>query len=389
MPLCLLSPQLLQGLQKKGVAPEEMARKGAAISSRQERLLLLLNLLNAGGSLVLPCWLVLSNQVKRHQSCSLCYMCLSLRSVVSAAAAALLVPVKEVQETRSENHTETCLLTCMFVACCAAQSSLVPAFVLTVVAIVLSMKLATYAHCNTTLRAEARARAVAAAAANYPVPSTPLLPTTPLQPASFSSGTGSGLWSRARGGLATATTHTPAACTAGYGSGDNVPALRSSATDPHPFLMAGLRRTNSTLRRQAAAGVVVVRDVVYPANLVPSDLAYFLAAPSLTYQLNFPRLRQRRWRLLSRWLLLAVLTAIAMSFMQVGGAWCVLCWRGCVGVCLPSSKHNPMASSLGGCCQGVSAPASALRRSQPLPARLLPPSSLVQPFNTTVSCCLF
>lgn len=250
--------KLLQGLQKKGVAPEQVARKGAAISSRQERLLLLLNLLNAGGSLVLPCWLVLRN-----------------------------------------------------------QASLVPAFILTVVAIVLSMKLATYAHCNTTLRTEARARAVAAAAANYPVPSTP------LQPASYSgigSGTGSGLWSRAKAGLATAATHTPAAGGGGvgYASGDSsAPALRSSATDPHPFLVAGLRRTNSTLRRQAAAGVVVVRDVVYPGNLVPSDLAYFLVAPTLTYQLNFPRLRQRRWRLLSRWLLLAVLTAIAMSFMQI------------------------------------------------------------------------
>jgi hypothetical protein len=46
-------------------------------------------------------------------------------------------------------------------------------------------------------------------------------------------------------------------------------------------------------------------------------MAYFLAAPTLTYQLNFPRLRQRRWRLLSRWMLLAVMTAMVMSFMQV------------------------------------------------------------------------
>jgi hypothetical protein len=61
------TPQLLQGLQKKGVAPEQMARKGAAISSQQERLLLLLNLLNAGGSLVLPCWLVLRNQVSEEK----------------------------------------------------------------------------------------------------------------------------------------------------------------------------------------------------------------------------------------------------------------------------------------------------------------------------------
>jgi hypothetical protein len=70
------------------------------------------------------------------------------------------------------------------------------------------------------------------------------------------------------------------------------------------------------VRRQAAAGIT--NPVVYPGNLRAGDLAYFLAAPTLTYQLNFPRLRQRRWRLLSRWLLLAVMTAIAMSFMQVG-----------------------------------------------------------------------
>lgn len=62
---------------------------------------------------------------------------------------------------------------------------------------------------------------------------------------------------------------------------------------------------------------MVVRDVVYPDNLNPADMAYFLAAPTLTYQLNFPRLRQRRWRLLSRWMLLAVMTAMVMSFMQV------------------------------------------------------------------------
>jgi diacylglycerol O-acyltransferase-1 len=62
---------------------------------------------------------------------------------------------------------------------------------------------------------------------------------------------------------------------------------------------------------------VVVGTVAYPRNLTAHELAYFLAAPTLTYQLNFPRLRQRRWRLLSRWLLLALLTALAMSFMQV------------------------------------------------------------------------
>lgn len=60
LPVCL---QMLRGMQKKGIQPEELAAKGAATSQRQESLLLLLNLLNAGGSLVLPCALVLTNQV--------------------------------------------------------------------------------------------------------------------------------------------------------------------------------------------------------------------------------------------------------------------------------------------------------------------------------------
>jgi hypothetical protein len=60
--LCVL--QLLQGLQKKGLAADDVAKQGAAMSSRHERLLLLLNLLNAGGSLVLPCGLVLGSAVR-------------------------------------------------------------------------------------------------------------------------------------------------------------------------------------------------------------------------------------------------------------------------------------------------------------------------------------
>ena len=199
------------------------------------------------------------------------------------------------------------------------QSSLVPGFVLTVVAIVMSMKLATYAHCNTTLRCEARTRAVQAAAGGWAIP------TTALQPPCGSGGSG-GFGRPRRGsrtllqpwvGLATAATHTPGAAGGAFGSSD-LAALRSSATEPTPFLTAGpqLSRMSSFARRQAAAGIT--HPVVYPGNLTARELAYFLAAPTLTYQLNFPRLRQRRWRLLSRWLLLAVLTAIAMSFMQVG-----------------------------------------------------------------------
>lgn len=208
-----------------------------------------------------------------------------------------------------------------------SQASLVPAFVLTVVAIVLSMKLATYAHCNTTLRREARARAVEAAAASLPVPSTPQNPTYITYPSSRpGSGTNSrhvsvtGHISRASlaprsmlapvGVLATAATATATAT--GW---QDASTLRSSATDPSPFMASGLSRSGSISRRHAAG--LAVGDITYPGNLTVGDLGYFLAAPTLTYQLNFPRLRQRRWRLLSRWLVLAVLTAIAMSFMQV------------------------------------------------------------------------
>lgn len=241
-----------------------------------------------------------------------------------------------------------------------------PAFVLTVVAIVISMKLATYAHCNTTLRCEARARAVEAAAAGLPVPSTPK--SAPSNSFTFSAVSGvsrlhsSNIMRRisraslaprsmlappttaAGGYLATAATTTHAAASAGSGSSD-VAALRSSATDPSPFITAGLSRAGSLSRRQ---GLLVVGDVTYPGNLNAKELAYFLAAPTLTYQLNFPRLRQRRWRLLSRWLLLAVLTALAMSFMQVrvGGLNGHLLQRVGLGTLGVSSKYLSIQSTL-------------------------------------------
>jgi hypothetical protein len=228
----------------------------------------------------------------------------------------------------------------------AVQASLVPAFVLTAVSIVTSMKLATYAHCNTALRREARTRAVGAAAAGWPVP------TTTVRPVSFTNGSGSGsgsggFWRQnkasliAPAGLTTAATHTAAAAVAN--SSSNGAALRSSATDPSPFMAAGLRRTSSLSRRQVAAGVVM-KDTVYPSNLNAADLAYFLAAPTLTYQLNFPKLRQRRWRLLSRWLLLAVLTAIAMSFMQVRGQT-VLLLGGCLTDDALLMTYTPVANA--------------------------------------------
>ncbi|KAI8471776.1 MAG: MBOAT, membrane-bound O-acyltransferase family-domain-containing protein [Monoraphidium minutum] len=44
----------------------------------------------------------------------------------------------------------------------------------------------------------------------------------------------------------------------------------------------------------------------YPENLTPGNLAFFLAVPTLTYQVNYPLLPQRRPRLLLRWLLMLV-----------------------------------------------------------------------------------
>lgn len=54
---------MLTGLQKKDVPAAQITAQGLAASRRQEALLLLANLLNAVASLVLPCCLVLSNQV--------------------------------------------------------------------------------------------------------------------------------------------------------------------------------------------------------------------------------------------------------------------------------------------------------------------------------------
>jgi len=56
--------QALQGLQKKGLPAGEVAAQGNAIGKRHELVLHLLNLFNAGGSLVLPCCLVLNNKVR-------------------------------------------------------------------------------------------------------------------------------------------------------------------------------------------------------------------------------------------------------------------------------------------------------------------------------------
>lgn len=169
----------------------------------------------------------------------------------------------------------------------------------------MSMKLATYAHCNTALRCEARRRAIEAAAAGRPVVSTPLQ----LQFTSTGGGGrgGSALWKGARnrlavrsmlapsGLLATAATHTAAAAAAsaaaaagggsnaGSGSSPLPPSLRTSATDPSPFLI-GLSRTASMSRRHAAAAGLTVGEVMYPNNLNARELAYYMVAPTLTYQ---------------------------------------------------------------------------------------------------------
>ena len=44
------------------------------------------------------------------------------------------------------------------------------------------------------------------------------------------------------------------------------------------------------------AGVPPIMQLVYPENLSMTNLAYFLVAPTLTYQLTYPLSERWRWR---------------------------------------------------------------------------------------------
>ena len=52
--------------------------------------------------------------------------------------------------------------------------------------------------------------------------------------------------------------------------------------------------------RDAWVAADEAQPVAYPKNLTPSDLYYFIAAPTLCYELNFPRSKRIRMRFLLR-----------------------------------------------------------------------------------------
>lgn len=57
--------------------------------------------------------------------------------------------------------------------------------------------------------------------------------------------------------------------------------------------------------------------VQYPENLTIKDLLYFLLAPTLCYELNFPRTnRIRKWFLLKRLVEVIVLVNVIMGLFQ-------------------------------------------------------------------------
>eukprot|EP00879_Flechtneria_rotunda_P001155 GHRR01001301.1.p1 GENE.GHRR01001301.1~~GHRR01001301.1.p1 ORF type:complete len:734 (+),score=273.16 GHRR01001301.1:306-2204(+) len=86
-------------------------------------------------------------------------------------------------------------------------------------------------------------------------------------------------------------------------------AAAAESVDQSPFLGAAAA---------GADGQETTNDaVVYPNNLNLGDMGYYLLAPTLTYQLNFPRSKVRRPKLLLKWVGLLLLTAMLMSFMQV------------------------------------------------------------------------
>jgi hypothetical protein len=155
------------------------------------------------------------------------------------------------------------------------QSTLLPASTLTMVSIVTCMKLCTYAHCNFTLRLQARNRAATDAAAAAQTSDNPA--------------------------VATALADAPAATTD-----------TSFASMPTPELQPQNPKPGSS-----ESGGLVTGLIAYPQNLRLADVAYYMLAPTLTYQLNFPRMKRRRVRLLRRWVSLLLGTLLLMSFMQV------------------------------------------------------------------------
>jgi hypothetical protein len=146
------------------------------------------------------------------------------------------------------------------------------------VSIVTCMKLCTYAHCNFTLRLQARTRAAADAATTAQTSDNPAV-------------------AAALADAPAATTNTPFA------------SLATPELQPQP--------QNPKTPGGSECGGLVSGFVAYPLNLKLADVAYYMLAPTLTYQLNFPRMKRRRLWLLRRWVSLLLGTLLLMSFMQV------------------------------------------------------------------------
>jgi hypothetical protein len=203
---------------------------------------------------------------------ALCVMCSAITCLHVAATSStmcLALVLCVVCMTCSDCLTPGCAAAAA--AGCALQSTLLPASTLTMVSIVTCMKLCTYAHCNFELRAHARKRALAEATPDNAAAAAAAFADAPA-----------------------ASTDTPFA---------SIPAPELVPSNPQPGSESG---------SGLASGFVA-----YPLNLKVADVAYYMLAPTLTYQLNFPRMKRRRVRLLRRWVSLLLGTLLLMSFMQV------------------------------------------------------------------------
>ncbi|XP_004345614.2 acyl-CoA:1,2-diacylglycerol O-transferase [Capsaspora owczarzaki ATCC 30864] len=75
--------------------------------------------------------------------------------------------------------------------------------------------------------------------------------------------------------------------------------------------------------RWTASDIDFVYDppLLYPNNLTASNLYYFMLAPTLCYELNFPRTRRIRWRFLARRIVETVFFAVLL--FALGEQWVV------------------------------------------------------------------
>ncbi|KJE95584.1 acyl-CoA:1,2-diacylglycerol O-transferase [Capsaspora owczarzaki ATCC 30864] len=86
---------------------------------------------------------------------------------------------------------------------------------------------------------------------------------------------------------------------------------------------AALTGTRPPVDRWTASDIDFVYDppLLYPNNLTASNLYYFMLAPTLCYELNFPRTRRIRWRFLARRIVETVFFAVLL--FALGEQWVV------------------------------------------------------------------